>query len=81
MPIGDCAGMTVDAGPLIHFAELEALDTLINFRALFVPLSICDEVERHQPAALKHPDLSLQRAFAPIASPSLLALGTRTDTG
>jgi hypothetical protein len=29
----------LDAGPLIHLAELEALDTLMDFSALFVPMA------------------------------------------
>ena len=52
----------LDAGPLIHLAELEALDTLIDFSALFVPMAVQEEVECHQPNALKHPDLSLLTA-------------------
>lgn len=64
----------LDAGPLIHLAELEALDTLMDFSALFVPLAVREEVERHQLSALKHPDLLLQQAFAPLPSPSLMAM-------
>lgn len=65
----------LDAGPLIHLAELEALDTLMDFSALFVPLAVQEEVECHQPKALKHPGLSLQYVHAPLPSPSLLAMG------
>jgi predicted nucleic acid-binding protein len=65
----------LDAGPLIHLAELEALDTLVDFSALFVPMAVKEEVECHQPTALKHPDLSLQHVFAPLPPPSLLAMG------
>ena len=65
----------LDAGPLIHLAELEALDTIMDFSALFVPLAVQEEVERHQPSALKHPDLLLSHVFAPLPSPSLLAMG------
>jgi len=42
----------LDAGPLIHLAELEALDTLMDFSVLFVPLAVRQEVERYQPSAL-----------------------------
>lgn len=65
----------LDAGPLIHLTELEALDTLMDFSALFVPKAVKEEVEYHLPSALKHPDLSLQHVFAPLPSPSLLAMG------
>lgn len=65
----------LDAGPLIHLAELEALDTLVDFSALFVPMAVKEEVECYQPSALNHPDLSLQYVFAPLPPPSLLAMG------
>lgn len=65
----------LDAGPLIHLAELEALDTIMDFSALFVPMAVREEVERHQPSALKHTDLRFQHVFAPLPSPSLLAMG------
>lgn len=65
----------LDAGPLIHLAELEALDTLVDFSMLFVPMAVKEEVECHEPRALKHPDLSLQYVFAPPPLPSLLAMG------
>jgi len=65
----------LDAGPLIHLAELEALDTLVDFSALFISMAVKGEVECHEPHALKHPDLSLQYVFAPLPPPSLLAMG------
>lgn len=37
----------LDAGPLIHLAELDALDTLVDFSALFVPMAVKEEVEFH----------------------------------
>jgi len=39
----------LDAGPLIHLAELEALDTLMDFSALFVPMTVKEEVEFMSP--------------------------------
>jgi predicted nucleic acid-binding protein len=78
MSNGDFAEMSeaiLDAGPLIHLAELEALDALKDFSALFVPMAVREEVECHQPGALKHPVLSIQHVFAPFPSPSLLAMG------
>jgi len=65
----------LDAGPLIHLAELDSLDTLVDFSALFVPMAVKEEVECHEPRALKHPYLSLQYVFAPLPPPSLLAIG------
>lgn len=53
----------LDAGPLIHLAELDALDTLVDFSALFVPMAAKEEVECHEPRAMNHPDLSLQYVF------------------
>ncbi len=38
-------------------------------------MAVQEEVECHQPGALKHPDLSLQHVSAPLPSPSLLAMG------
>jgi len=63
----------LDAGPLIHLAELDALDTLVDFSALFVSMAVREEVECHEPHALKHP--YLQYVFAPLPPPSLLAMG------
>jgi predicted nucleic acid-binding protein len=65
----------LDAGPLIHLAELEALDTLMDFSALFVPMAAKEEVECYEPRAMNHPDLSLQYVFAPLPPPSLVAMG------
>jgi predicted nucleic acid-binding protein len=64
----------LDAGPLIHLEELEALDFIKDFSDLFVPQAVWEEVERHQPNALKHPEIQLQKVSAPHLSPSLLAL-------
>jgi len=30
----------LDAGPLIHLAELDALDALVDFSALFIPMDL-----------------------------------------
>jgi hypothetical protein len=70
MSNGDFAEMSeavLDAGPLIHLAELEALDALKDFSALFVPMAVREEVECHQPGALKHPVLSIQHVFCAIS--------------
>jgi predicted nucleic acid-binding protein len=65
----------LDAGPLIHLTELEALDAIGDFSDLFVPQGVWEEVAHHQPGALKCPGIRLQEVSAPLPSPSLLALG------
>jgi predicted nucleic acid-binding protein len=50
-----------DAGPLIHLDELDCLDLLGDFAAVLVPEQVWQEVERHRPASLLHPDVELQR--------------------
>jgi hypothetical protein len=39
----------LDAGPLIHLAELDALDVLCDFSSLLVPEAVWFEVEHHAP--------------------------------
>src|SRR5438270_13560788 len=39
----------LDAGPLIHLDELDALDLLEGFRHIYVPLAVKDEVAVHRP--------------------------------
>lgn len=53
-----------DAGPLIHLDELGCLDLLAEFKSIIVPDAVCAEVERHRPAALSHPQISLRRINA-----------------
>ena len=50
-----------DAGPLIHLDELECLDLLTDFKCVLVPEQVWQEVEQHQPSALRHSDVQLQR--------------------
>ena len=56
-----------DAGPLIHLDELECLDLLGDFRAVWVPEQVWQEVEHHRPAALGHPQVPLQKIAVPIS--------------
>lgn len=51
----------LDAGPLIHLSELQALDVISDFATLFVPLSVWVEVTGHQPEALSYPGLNFQK--------------------
>ncbi|MDD4448512.1 MAG: hypothetical protein PHN61_12665 [Methanothrix sp.] len=64
----------LDAGPLIHLAELDALDVLCDFSLLLVPEAVWFEVERHFPEALLTEQVNLQRVKAPRPSPTLVAL-------
>jgi len=56
-----------DAGPLIHLDELDCLNLLDDFRSVFVPEQVWQEVERHNPHALTHPDVRLQRVSVTIS--------------
>ena len=40
----------LDAGPLIHLAELESLDILSDFQILYVANTVWQEAEQHQVA-------------------------------
>lgn len=64
----------LDAGPLIHLAELDALDVLCDFSSLLVPEAVWFEVEHHIPVALFAEQVNLQRVKAPRPSPTLVAL-------
>jgi predicted nucleic acid-binding protein len=49
-----------DAGPLIHLDELGCLDLLADFRHVFVPEQVWQEVERHRAGALNQPGITLR---------------------
>jgi predicted nucleic acid-binding protein len=66
--------VVLDAGPLIHLAELDALDVLCDFSLLLVPEAVWFEVERHFPEALLTEQVNLKRVKAPRPSPTLVAL-------
>ncbi|HZQ07888.1 MAG TPA: DNA-binding protein [Anaerolineae bacterium] len=64
----------LDAGPLIHLAELDVLDALSNFDSLYVPDAVWDEVATHQPQILKAPGLPIERVSISTLSPELQTL-------
>ena len=66
----------LDAGPLIHLAEIEALEVLCDFELCYVPEAVWQEVTRHQPTALDSPGLSLKHCAAPPLSINLQTLVT-----
>lgn len=61
----------LDAGPLIHLAELGALDVLSDFDLLRVPQAVWDEVTVYQPEALSAHGLRLKRFSGTTSSPEL----------
>lgn len=61
----------LDAGPLIHLAELNALDGLSDFDILRVPEAVWAEVAGYQPKALDTSVLRLQRISVAEPSPEL----------
>jgi predicted nucleic acid-binding protein len=65
----------LDAGPLIHLSELDALDALQGFSSLYVSPTVAEEVERYQPDALKYIGLTFVAASRIELTPGLLALG------
>ncbi len=73
----------LDAGPLIHLSELDALDVLSDLETMRVSNTVWDEVTAHQPQALKHTKVSFQRIVAPTPSSELqaLALAFALDRG
>jgi predicted nucleic acid-binding protein len=64
----------IDAGPLIHLTELNALDVLKDFSRLSVPNAVWQEVQRHRPEALSRPDLAFERTEAPPLPENLQVL-------
>ncbi len=64
----------LDAGPLIHLAELKALDVLYDFDTLLLPETVGKEVAKYQRSALKYPNLKLSQVRAPGISTDLIIL-------
>jgi predicted nucleic acid-binding protein len=64
----------LDAGPLIHLAELGTLDVLSDLSSLYVADAVWEEVACHRPQALNFPNLSLRRISVPPPSISLWTL-------
>ena len=64
----------LDAGPLIHLAELGALDIFDDLEKLRVPNAVWDEVKNHRSDALKYFGKRLERVSVPTPSPELQTL-------
>ncbi len=64
----------LDAGPLIHLAELKALDVLYDFDTLLLPETVWKEVAKYQRSALRYQNLKLSRVQAPSISMDLIIL-------
>jgi predicted nucleic acid-binding protein len=72
----------LDSGPLIHLAELDALDLLNDFSALLVPEAVKNEVGQHQPNALNHPlNFRVISAPSPGVALRILARTLSLDRG
>lgn len=66
--------VVADAGPLIHLAELCAIDLLADFSRVIVPEAVWEEVARHRPDALL--PKFLEKLPPASTSPELCAIGT-----
>ncbi len=64
----------LDAGPLIHLSELNALDVLSDFEVLYVPPIVWDEVAQYQPIALKYASLHIEKTERPFVNMGLARL-------
>lgn len=64
-----------DVGPLIHLHEVDCLDLLSGFAAIWVPDAVLAEVEQHRPAVLAIDSPKLRRLRTDtIRNPRLLAV-------
>lgn len=69
------AAVAVEAGPLIHLHELDALDLLQDFARVFVPETVWDELADRRPAVLRRQAMRLQRvALQEAPDPALWVL-------
>lgn len=66
-----------DAGPLIHLDEVGCLDLFSDFRTVFVPAQVWEEVGRHRPAAL-HSTVRLQKISVEISTETQFQVLART---
>jgi predicted nucleic acid-binding protein len=71
----------LDAGPLIHLAELDALDVIHDFSTRYVAQAVWDEVTQYQPQALQKTGLGLQLISGIQPSDSLRALALGLSLG
>lgn len=61
-----------DAGPAIHLDELGCLDLLKDFHEILLSDTICEEIDRYRPLALKRTDLPFVRRSGKAPSDDLL---------
>jgi len=74
--VADAAGTVVcDAGPLIHLDQLGCVGLLRDFAEVNVPDVVWQEVQRHQPSAVRRRSVRLVHVRSiPEAGPELLCL-------
>ena len=51
----------LDAGPIIHLDEIECLSLLSDFKELFVPEAVWNEVQIHRSEALQNKTIPLKK--------------------
>ena len=61
-----------DAGPVIHLDELDALDLLSDFAAVYLPEAVWDEIAAHRPQALGHAQTNLSRVRVELTDDPVL---------
>ena len=61
-----------DAGPIIHLDELGCLDLLGDFQEISLSDTVCKEISRNRPSALKRIDLPFVRSSGEIPSNEVL---------
>lgn len=66
--------VVADAGPLIHLDELDALDVLSDYAAIFVPNAVWLEVQHHRPKVLQYTLIKLVRQLPPAPSARINAM-------
>lgn len=66
--------VVADAGPLIHLDELDALDVLGDYAAVFVPDAVWLEVQHHRPQVLQQANVKLIRQLPPAPSARINAM-------
>lgn len=73
----------LDAGPLIHLGELDALDVLNDFEFLRVSQTVLDEAQSHQPNVIEQLKrrVQLEASRAPSAELQTVASALSLDRG
>ncbi len=72
MAIARPSVVVADAGLLIHLDELDALDVLSDYAAVFVPNAVWLEVQRHRPEALLRTKVNLIGSCRRYHQPELM---------